>query len=187
MAFAPAHRPAAARRASRDLTDVLLVASVVFVSVIAAVAAVVVVIKQVHIVVQITEERAQLRTIALRSAESACVSRVINPTVVIGLIVIAALFLRVAALTQKETKLNRSRLIVWDDVSAKDVATAMRAVRIQDAKDVGFHLVCFSPRQKSSKDRDGEGAAVVKHTLLGGDLAWNHESGSVKRKNVQAP
>ena len=59
MAFAPAHRPVAAKKASRDLTDVLLVASVVFVPVIAIVAAVVVVIKQVQFVVQITEERAQ--------------------------------------------------------------------------------------------------------------------------------
>ena len=97
--------------ASRDLIDVLLVASVVFVPAIAAVAAVIVVIKQVHTVVQITEERMQLIATTLRSAESACVSIVINPVVLISLIVIATSFLGVAVLNQKETNSKRSLLI----------------------------------------------------------------------------
>ena len=100
---------AATRRAeqvSRDLTDVLLAASVVFVPAIAAVAAVVVVIKQVHIMVQIVEERAQLRKTALRSAESACASGVIKPIVPISLIMIVPSFLGVAALIRKKTKSN---------------------------------------------------------------------------------
>ena len=109
MAFAPAQRPVAAKGASRDLTDILFAALVVFVPAIAFVAAVVVVINQVHTVLQITEERAQLRAIALRSAESARVSSMIKPIVPISLIGIMSSFLGVVKLTQKETKILRIR------------------------------------------------------------------------------
>ena len=54
-------------RASRDLTGVLLAASVVLVSAIATVVSVVVVIKHVHTLVQITKGHAQLRTAVLHS------------------------------------------------------------------------------------------------------------------------
>ena len=59
----------------------------------AAVTTVVVVIKQVHTVVQITEEHVQLRKLAMRSAESACVSSMIMSIVPVSLIVIASSFL----------------------------------------------------------------------------------------------
>ena len=71
MSLAPAQQSVAAKAASRDLTDLLLAASVVFVSAMPAVANVVAVIKQVHIIVQIVEERAQPWTAAQSSAESA--------------------------------------------------------------------------------------------------------------------
>ena len=132
MAFAPAQRPVATKRASRDLTDVLHAALMVFVPAIAAVADVVVVINQVHTVVQITEERVQLRKTALHSAESACVISVIKPIVPISLIVIAPSFLRVTTLTQKGTKLNRSRLIVGDAISAK--SSRLRCTQCIDKK-----------------------------------------------------
>ena len=80
----------------------------VFVPAIAARVAVIVVIKEVHIMVQIVEERAKLRTAVLRSAESACISSVIRHIVLISLIVIAPTFLGVAALIRKKTKSNRS-------------------------------------------------------------------------------
>ena len=79
---------------------------------------VLVVIKQVHTVVKITEERVQLQTAALRGARFTCVRSVIKPIVPISLIVIAPSFLRVAALTQKKTKSHRSELIVVDSISA---------------------------------------------------------------------
>ena len=60
-------RPIAAEEEFRDLKDVLLAASVVLIPAISAEAAVIVVIKQVHTVVQITEEHAQLQIIELRS------------------------------------------------------------------------------------------------------------------------
>ena len=88
-AFAPAQKLSANKGTFRDLTDVLVASSVVFVPAIAAVAAVVVVIKQEHTMMQITEEHVQLRTVALRSAESACVSGVIRSIVSISLTVIA--------------------------------------------------------------------------------------------------
>ena len=47
---------------SRDLTDVLIAASVVFAPAIAGAVAVIFVIKQVHTVVQIIEERAAVDT-----------------------------------------------------------------------------------------------------------------------------
>ena len=101
---------------SRDLTEVMLVASVVYVPVIAAVAAVVFVINQVHTVLQIIEGRAQLWITAMRGAESARVSSMSNQIIPISSIVIAPSFLGVAALTWKETKLSRSRLIVGDAI-----------------------------------------------------------------------
>ena len=86
---------------------------------IAAVAAVIIVIKQVHIMVQIVEEHAQLRTTAQRSAKYDCFSSVIKQIVPISSIVIVLSFLEMAALTQKEKKLNRSELIAMDVKSAR--------------------------------------------------------------------
>ena len=119
MALAPAQRPLAAKVGYRDLADILFAVLMMFGLAIVVVAAVVFVIKQVLTDVQITEKRAQLRTIALRSAESVCVGCMIKPIVLISLIVIEPSFLGVAELTQKETKSNRLRLIVGDAISAK--------------------------------------------------------------------
>ena len=76
--LAPAQRHSATKGASRDLKYLISGALIVSEPAIAAGADVVVVIKQVHIVVQITEERVLLRITALRSTESACVSSFIN-------------------------------------------------------------------------------------------------------------
>ena len=65
------------------------------------------------------------------------------------------------------------------------VAAAMRVVRRKEAEDASSHPVCASLYQKSSMNRDSEGAAVIKYTLSGGDRAWDHKSGSVKRKRAQ--
>ena len=59
------------------------------------------------------------------------------------------------------------------------IVAAMRAVRLQEAEDVSFYLVFTSLRQMSSRDRDSEDAAVVKHPLSAGDCARGHEGGSV--------
>ena len=119
MAFAPAQRNVAARRSSIYLADALLSTFVVFVPAILAVAAVVVVIKQVHTVVQITEERAQLQKIALGSYESAFVNSATKSIVTIGLAVIVLSFLGVTVLNQRETKSSRLRLIAGDVISEK--------------------------------------------------------------------
>ena len=103
MAFARAQLPVAATRASKDLTDVLLIVSVVFVPAIAAGTVVIVVNKEVHIMVQIVEERAQLRTAALCSAESASVGSVIKLVVPSGLILVMPLSLIVAALIRRRS------------------------------------------------------------------------------------
>ena len=91
----------------------------VFVPGIAPVTALVIVIRKVHTVVQITEERVQLWRAALRSAEYACISSMITPIVPMSLIVTTSSFLGVAALTQKETKSYRSELIVVDAISTR--------------------------------------------------------------------
>ena len=51
------------------------------------------------------------------------------------------------------------------------IAGAMPALRRQKAEDAGSQRVLASFRQTSSKYRDSEGAAVVKHPLSGGDRA----------------
>ena len=61
----------------------------------------------------------------------------------------------------------------------------IRAVRQKEAEDASFQPVCASLRQTSSRDRDSEGAAVIKHPLSIGNRAWDHESVSVKRKKAQ--
>ena len=65
------------------------------------------------------------------------------------------------------------------------VAAAMRAVRQQEPEDTSFHPVCASLRQVSSKYRDGEDVAVVKHPLSGGDHPRDLESGSTKLKKAK--
>ena len=59
------------------------------------------VIKQVHVVVQIGEERGRLQTIAPRSDVSACVSSVIKSKLSITLVVLPSPLIAVAAWTQK--------------------------------------------------------------------------------------
>ena len=105
---------------------------VVFVPGITAGMAVVVVIKQVHNMVQIIEERAQLRTAALRSAEYPRVSSEIKPIIPISLIVIAPSFQEVVVLIRKKTKSNRSRLIVVDAISAR--SSRLRCAQCVDKK-----------------------------------------------------
>ena len=96
----------------RDLTDVVLAASVVFVLAIAAVADVIVVIKEVHIVVQIVVERAQLTTIALRSAESACISTVIK-----------AIFRSAPRLVKRALRIVTARAQLWQSTHFLKVIT----------------------------------------------------------------
>ena len=96
---------AATRRsdgASRDLAEILLAASVAFVTAIAVATVVIVVVKIVQAVILIREGRARLRTTVLRSTESACVSGVIKLSIPTSLVVIAPSFLGVEALIPKE-------------------------------------------------------------------------------------
>ena len=103
---------------SQDLANFLPSAPVVFVPAIATVATVFVLIKQVHIAVQITEELAQLQTVALRSDESVCVSIMIKPSVLIRLVEVTLSSLPVAASTLRETRSHGLELIVVDAKSA---------------------------------------------------------------------
>ena len=63
----------------------------------------------------------------------------------------------------------------------------MCTVLRKEAEDARFHLVCASLHQTSSKKRDSEGAAVVEHSLTGGDRAREHASDSVKHKKTKTP
>ena len=117
--FAPARRPLSAKGASRDLTYVLFAASVVFAPMIAARVAVIFVIKEVHIIVQIVEDRAQLRTTVLRTGRVRLRRQRYQAHRVDQFDRDGAVIPRSAALIRKKTKLNRSRLIVLDAISAR--------------------------------------------------------------------
>ena len=60
-------------------------------------------------------------------------------------------------------------------------AAAMNAVHRQDVEDACLLLVRANPLGSRGNDRDGEGASVVKNSLVGDDLAQSRKSGPVRR------
>ena len=67
------------------------------------------------------------------------------------------------------------------------VAVTMRALRRQEVEYAKIHLMCASLRQKSFKDRNSEGAAMVKHPLSDCNRARDHASGSLKHTKAKTP
>ena len=116
---AEAQRPSAAKTVFRGLVDVLLFALVVFEPSMAAAIELIAVINHVHAKTLIGRGHAQLRTISPRSADSFFVRTVITRKSPIIVIVIALLFLEVAVLIRKVTKLHESFLIVEDAISMR--------------------------------------------------------------------
>ena len=112
--------------------DILLSALMVFVPAIAAAVVMIVVIKKEHAVVLIREWHARLRTAALHSAESACLSNMIKLSTRISLVVISQSFLGLAALIPKETRLHRSRFIAVDSISPR--SSQLRCAQCVDKK-----------------------------------------------------
>ena len=146
MALEQAQQPVTAKGAYRDITNVRLASSMVFVPAIASVANVVVMIEQVHIVVLITEERVHLR------ANCAAQHKI--------------LLRKQRDQANRIDQFNRDRAVILGSGRAESEGNEIApttidrrsailvnlsrfrcAVHLQDAEDTSYHQVCISACQ----------------------------------------
>ena len=143
-----------------------------------AVAPEIVVIKEMHTVVLIKDRSAPRQITSLYSVESACVRIVIKPNIPISLVIIAPSIQGVAALILNKTRFHRSPTDRGGRHIGEIVTTAIHEVRTKKLVMLAS-LLSAKMLGSACKNRDREGAFVMKHLSFGGDHGPVYECGSV--------